>query len=508
MKATMNRLRELRAYGNSAERAIQISDFFEDDDDDLSDEPVIVDPIALCRPTKRAKTKTPDGSTNHKNGSSRVFKQHFQVRIDARRKASMISLQTAEPDSVISIGSSTTASTDEAQEDADEVVESDVARLPEQPQRKTWYEELKELQPEVPEGDFDPSEYQTNEIKRDLYTLEEFEELCNLFEEDTQAEIQCIEQTDSIRSANRNLKDHDTQSQKSAQYGRILFGPTDKLLKEILEVKPDEIFIDIGHGIGNTPCQAAYTIGCESRGIELVQDRYDISIACMSSLELARQKLHEQRDDHIAPVGEIKLVKGRLEDPQHREFLTAPGKIVKAFANNFNGVFSDRSAKLKAQFVLDDYIAGLFASFAPGSKLVTLHPLNLGASLSEANKARENHGFRTDSKASFFELETREIGKQNQVASWSANGSCEKMVTVYVYTRVAQGTFNEEPQFYCTNRNCTNAKRGVLMNALVKKNLETGEGDRTELRYVVSTDCRLCNHGTHTTGRRNRRTVS
>jgi len=36
-------------------------------------------------------------------------------------------------------------------------------------------------------------------------------------------------------------------------------------------------FVDIGHGLGNLPLQAAYTIGCESRGLELVGDRCDIS---------------------------------------------------------------------------------------------------------------------------------------------------------------------------------------------------------------------------------------
>jgi hypothetical protein len=39
----------------------------------------------------------------------------------------------------------------------------------------------------------------------------------------------------------------------------------------------DMIFCDIGHGIGNLVHQAAYTYGCESRGIEMVGDRCDIS---------------------------------------------------------------------------------------------------------------------------------------------------------------------------------------------------------------------------------------
>jgi hypothetical protein len=42
-------------------------------------------------------------------------------------------------------------------------------------------------------------------------------------------------------------------------------------------LKKDEIFIDIGHGIGNAVLQAALTIGCNSRGLELNRDRFLLS---------------------------------------------------------------------------------------------------------------------------------------------------------------------------------------------------------------------------------------
>jgi precorrin-6B methylase 2 len=38
-----------------------------------------------------------------------------------------------------------------------------------------------------------------------------------------------------------------------------------------------DIFLDIGHGLGNFPVQAAYRTGCEARGIEVDNDRLDIS---------------------------------------------------------------------------------------------------------------------------------------------------------------------------------------------------------------------------------------
>lgn len=42
-------------------------------------------------------------------------------------------------------------------------------------------------------------------------------------------------------------------------------------------MKKSEVFIDVGHGIGNAVLQAAFTIGCESRGIEVVPDRCQIA---------------------------------------------------------------------------------------------------------------------------------------------------------------------------------------------------------------------------------------
>lgn len=38
-------------------------------------------------------------------------------------------------------------------------------------------------------------------------------------------------------------------------------------------MKATDVFIDIGHGIGSAVLQAAFTRGCESRGIELMEDR-------------------------------------------------------------------------------------------------------------------------------------------------------------------------------------------------------------------------------------------
>jgi len=59
-----------------------------------------------------------------------------------------------------------------------------------------------------------------------------------------------------------------TGGQTVAMYGRIKMDATEKIF-DLLELRSTDVFIDIGHGIGNAVLQAAFTRGCESRGIEL-----------------------------------------------------------------------------------------------------------------------------------------------------------------------------------------------------------------------------------------------
>lgn len=67
-----------------------------------------------------------------------------------------------------------------------------------------------------------------------------------------------------------NLKTSDINSCNAF----FVFG---KKIFEHTNLKKDEIFIDIGHGIGNAVLQAALTIGCNSRGLELNRDRFLLS---------------------------------------------------------------------------------------------------------------------------------------------------------------------------------------------------------------------------------------
>jgi precorrin-6B methylase 2 len=47
---------------------------------------------------------------------------------------------------------------------------------------------------------------------------------------------------------------------------------------QVLRMKRSDIFLDVGHGIGNSCLQAAYCMGCEARGIEVVKKRFTISL--------------------------------------------------------------------------------------------------------------------------------------------------------------------------------------------------------------------------------------
>ena len=69
---------------------------------------------------------------------------------------------------------------------------------------------------------------------------------------------------------------HFSSSQPNAQYGRLYF-PAMKKIIEFTNLSSDDIFIDIGHGIGNATLQCAFTVGCESRGVEIVPERCRIA---------------------------------------------------------------------------------------------------------------------------------------------------------------------------------------------------------------------------------------
>jgi hypothetical protein len=230
-------------------------------------------------------------------------------------------------------------------------------------------------------------------------------------------------------------------------------------MTEILELSKEDTFLDIGHGIGNACIQAAFTFGCEARGIEVVYDRNSVA-------EVFRDNLDSQNKDNPLSrlVGQVILRHGRLENVQHQDFLT--DGVTRAYVNNFNGVFAERSSKGNQKWFLDDYVAGLFALMASGTIMVTLHPLNLGPTKSEANKSRKKQGLTENENASFYEVEKVLLGKACDTVKWNQHSGNQKNIYVYKYTRVSQPS--PETVFLCCNPTCEIAKGEVPIPATAK----------------------------------------
>lgn len=52
-------------------------------------------------------------------------------------------------------------------------------------------------------------------------------------------------------------------------------------------LKKHQTFADLGHGVGNACLQASYTVGCKSKGIELIDARYFVSEAFHRAMDVA-----------------------------------------------------------------------------------------------------------------------------------------------------------------------------------------------------------------------------
>ncbi|KAL7574996.1 hypothetical protein ACA910_010814 [Epithemia clementina (nom. ined.)] len=244
-----------------------------------------------------------------------------------------------------------------------------------------------------------------------------------------------------------------SKANRKAQYGRILPHATDHLLKEILNVQQTDIFIDLGHGIGNAVLQAAFTIGCDSRGIEVVEDRHIFSLAFQD--EMARTA-------GSAGIIRVDLKNGELQSPDFRAFLTGDGRrVVKVFCNNFGNVMGSRAVNRPEDITLDDHIAGLFSAMREGSILATLGPLNFPVGpVENVNEERRLHGLQPSQDASFYSMKTVSLGPQNECVSWSEDHGIVKDLNVYIYERIGP-----KSSFICSTRYCSKAKSGIVQHA-------------------------------------------
>ncbi|ROT38453.1 DOT1-domain-containing protein [Sodiomyces alkalinus F11] len=92
-------------------------------------------------------------------------------------------------------------------------------------------------------------------------------------------------------------------------YGELNYIFVDKVLQEMTRMTSDQVFVDLGSGVGNVVFQAALEVGCESWGCEMMDNPCDFAEA--QKREFARRC----RLWGIAPGG-VHLVRG--------DFLTEP----------------------------------------------------------------------------------------------------------------------------------------------------------------------------------------
>lgn len=127
-----------------------------------------------------------------------------------------------------------------------------------------------------------------------------FREMWKQVEQDDGWETADFEATHAFKKANNETDCNDTTSQKKAQYGRLSFQGTRVLFQEIVPLKWFHTFLDIGHGVGNAVLQAAYTVGCQSLGIELVNLRAERADVYAEKCHEYNTLIHQKRDGKVS----------------------------------------------------------------------------------------------------------------------------------------------------------------------------------------------------------------
>ena len=163
------------------------------------------------------------------------------------------------------------------------------------------------------------------------YSLVEFDALITETERILHSTIPEIENGNLVKRGN-NFGSSDNHQK---MYGRIRCPATDEIFK-ILKLEKDDIFIDIGHGLGIPSIQAAFTTGCEARGIEVVEDRHAVAAILQNEIQGLHAKNIERhvsnKPQHL--VGEINLRQGDFRSEDFKEFITDCNKVL---VNNAHG---------------------------------------------------------------------------------------------------------------------------------------------------------------------------
>lgn len=121
-------------------------------------------------------------------------------------------------------------------------------------------------------------------------------------------------------------------------YGELMPKFISTILKKDLQLKSDQIFVDLGSGVGNVVLQAALEIGCESWGCEIMSDYCDV--ADLQQVEfrarcqlwgLSLGEIHLERGDFLTNVAltkvlqkaDVILVNNQVFTPELNESLTS-----------------------------------------------------------------------------------------------------------------------------------------------------------------------------------------
>ncbi|PNS19410.1 Histone-lysine N-methyltransferase, H3 lysine-79 specific [Sphaceloma murrayae] len=126
-------------------------------------------------------------------------------------------------------------------------------------------------------------------------------------------------------------------------YGELLYALCSEMFKET-GLRSDQVFVDLGSGVGNVVLQAALEIGCESWGCEIMKNPCDLA-------DLQAKEFPQRARLWGLNVGKVKLLRGDfLETKELGEALKRADVVLvnnQAFGPNLNSKLVDRFLDLK-----------------------------------------------------------------------------------------------------------------------------------------------------------------
>lgn len=160
-------------------------------------------------------------------------------------------------------------------------------------------------------------------------------------------------------------------------YGELMHDFIHRILVEQAQMTSDQVFVDLGSGVGNVVLQAALEVGCNSYGFEMMEN------AC----DLAEEQEREFRNRcllwGIAP-GRVSLERGDFTKNDKVSHVLKRADVVlvnnKAFTSTLN-----------------DHLVSMFLDLKPGCKIISLKNFvhdNKAATNSVANNILEVEQFR------------------------------------------------------------------------------------------------------------------